>query len=470
MNTTQTLPFERAFPIFIIVFVDVLGLTLILPLLHLYGAAYGAAPAEIGLIAASFPLAQLIGVPLMGALSDRFGRKPLLLISQVSTFIGFVLLGLATSVEMILLSRIIDGILGANLATAQAALSDITDDANRVRGLGLTGAAFGLGFIFGPMMTILTLEMTNDLAAPALAAAGYSLLSIFLTLFMFRETLPPEKRRLPSPPAPSPTRGEGVALPKLFRLLLQPLLPALPPQSRNVALPKLFRLLLQPQIGVLLIVMFAQQLIFFAFETLLGLFTLSRLGLVGQSNALLFLYIGAILVMVQVRYIGKWSRRYGERKLVFFALALLAGGLLLLAMTPEQPHPFYVRKLAEFDLRAQAISTTEALVGTIAVPLPADGNNGLGGIVWLLVAILPLSIGSALIRPCLNTLITRRVSPQEFGSVLGLSAGAVSAANALAPLLGGVIFQQYGVNAPFLAGGVLLVLLWGVSIFVLRQD
>ncbi|MEO1646752.1 MAG: MFS transporter, partial [Chloroflexota bacterium] len=123
-QTTSRLDFNRALPIFVLVFVDVLGLTLILPLLHLYGAAYGATPLQIGLIAAAFPLAQLIGVPVMGALSDRFGRKPLLLISQVTTCISFVMLGLANSLALVILSRVIDGLFGANIATAQAALCD----------------------------------------------------------------------------------------------------------------------------------------------------------------------------------------------------------------------------------------------------------------------------------------------------------------------------------------------------------
>ncbi|MCU0511472.1 MAG: MFS transporter [Anaerolineae bacterium] len=425
----------RVLPVFVLVFVDVLGLTVILPLLHLYAAAYGASPAEIGLVAAAFPLAQLIGVPVMGALSDRFGRKPLLLLSQVSTCIGFLLLALAGSLEMILLARLIDGLFGANLATAQAALSDITDEQNRTRALGLTGAAFGLGFIFGPMIAILTLEMTANLMAPALSAAGYSFLSILLTLFIFKETLPPERRR-------TVAAGRG-------------------------AVP--LRLLQNPLLLLLLLLMFAQQLIFFGFESLMGLFTLSRLGLLGQANALLFLFIGLLLVLVQVRYIGRWSQRYGERRLVLLALALIGGGLLLFATTPAQPHPFYLQRNAAFDLRDQAQSATEAMIGDLEVPLPADGNNGVGGILWLLAALVPLSIGAGLIRPCLNSLMTQRVSPQQYGAVLGLSAGAVSAANAAAPLLGGVIFQAQGVAAPFLLGGVLMLALLALSGPALRH-
>ncbi|KXK22814.1 MAG: major facilitator superfamily transporter [Chloroflexi bacterium OLB15] len=134
--TSKGLTFDRVVPIFTIVFVDVLGLTVILPLLHLYAAAYGATPLQIGLVAAAFPLAQLIGVPVMGALSDRFGRKPLLLISQITTCISFLMLAAATSLEMIILSRVVDGLFGANLATAQAAMTDISDEQSRSRAWG----------------------------------------------------------------------------------------------------------------------------------------------------------------------------------------------------------------------------------------------------------------------------------------------------------------------------------------------
>src|SRR5690606_30371630 len=123
--TPKQFTFERVLPIFALTFVDVLGLTIILPLLHLYAAAFGASPLQIGLAAAAFPLAQLIGVPVMGALSDRYGRKPLLLISQVSTCASFIMLAAANSLELVILSRVIDGIFGANIATAQAAITDL---------------------------------------------------------------------------------------------------------------------------------------------------------------------------------------------------------------------------------------------------------------------------------------------------------------------------------------------------------
>jgi len=441
-NPTQSnstpLDMRRVIPIFLLVFVDMLGLTVILPLLHIYAATYGATPLQIGIVTASFPLAQLMGVPMMGALSDRFGRKPLLLISQATTCISFIILAMAGSLEMIILSRLLDGIFGANISTAQAALSDITDKSNRTRGLGITGAAFGLGFIFGPLIAILTFELTDSLAIPALTAAIYSFVSLLITWRMFDETLPPEKRG------------------QTNRVSISPFI--------------ILRYLAKPQIRLLLILMFAQQIIFFGYESLLGLFTLSQLGFLGQGNAFIFLMIGILLVMVQTRFIGKWSARYGERRLVIGAMGLLTIGLLLTGTTPNQPHPFYVRELVAKDLLSQVPSGTEAVIGDIGVQLPENGNNGVGGVIWLLLAIVPISVGAGLIRPSINSLITQNVNEQEYGQALGVSSSLVSAANASAPLIGGLIFQTYGATAPFIIGGILMGGLVIVSIGFLRVN
>lgn len=437
--SSKRFSFERAVPIFALTFVDVLGLTVILPLLHLYAAAYGASPLQIGLVAAAFPLAQLIGVPVMGALSDRYGRKPLLLTSQVSTFISFLMLAAATSLEMVILSRIIDGVFGANLATAQAAITDMTDDETRAQGLGLTGAAFGLGFLFGPAISLFALEFSNSLAMPALIAAGYSLLSIFLTLFAFKETLPPAARR----------NADFRRLTVLFSGL---------------------RMLRRPQLSPLLVLMFMQQVVFFAFESLLGLFVLSRLGLLGTGSALIFIYVGFILVYVQARLIGRWSRKYGEHRVVLVALGCLAVGLLLVAATPDQPHPLYLARKVEIALRDLAPNATEAIIGDIPITLPLDSNRGFGGVLWFAVALIPLAVGAGLIRPSLNSLMVKQSPPGETGAVLGVSAAFVSLADAVAPLLGGLLFQVYGASVPFAIGGLVMAGLFLVSLRLLRPQ
>jgi len=224
----------------------------------------------------------------------------------------------------------------------------------------------------------------------------------------------------------------------------------------------------RPGLGVLLLLMFAQQVIFFGFEALLGLFTLSRLGLLGQGNALIFLLVGGVLVYVQVRRIGPWSRKYGEHRLVQMSLALLALGLLLFAMTPERPQPFYVRQIVLDELRNQAPTSTQTIIGDIAVDLPEDGNNGITGVLWVLLAVVPVAVGAGLIRPSLNSLMTRYAGPRDYGSILGVSTAFVSAANAIAPLLGGLLFQTYGSTIPFLVGGVLMAALALISFRVVR--
>ncbi|MFO7321862.1 MAG: MFS transporter [Chloroflexota bacterium] len=430
--SSHGLSYQRALPIIILTFVDVLGLTIVVPLLHLYASVYNATPLQVGLVATAFPLAQLIGVPMMGALSDRYGRKPLLLISQIATCISFLMLAAATSLEMVILSRVVDGIFGANFATAQAAMTDLTDEKTRAQGLGLTGAAFGVGFILGPAIALFALEFTDSLAAPALTAALYSLISIFLTVFIFRETLPASHRK----------GGKPDLMPVLFNAI---------------------HMLRRPQINPLLLLMFLQQIAFFAFESLLGLFMLTRLGFLGTGSALVFIYIGFILIYVQGRLIGRWSRRYGDRKVMIMALGLLAAGLLLVGLTPEQPHPLYVRPRAAAELQELMPSSTEAIIGDIETPLPDDSRRGFGGLGWFLVALIPVGLGAGMLRPALNSLMTKRVHPRETGAVLGVSASLSSLANAIAPLAGGWAFQMYGPSAPFLAGGMLLALLFALS-------
>lgn len=431
------LTFDRWLPIFALTFVDVLGLTIILPLLHLYAAVFGASPLEVLLTAAAFPLAQLVGVPVMGALSDRFGRKPLLIVSQVTTCISFVMLGLAQSLTMVVVSRMFDGLFGANLATAQAAMADLTDDSTRAQGLGVTGAAFGFGFLLGPAIAILSLEAADSLALPAFIAAAYSFISILITVFAFKETLPPEKRRRAS----SVTRSPLAA----------------------------FNLVRDRRLTALLVLMFAQQVVFFGFEALLGLFTLNRAGMLGQANALLFVWVGLLLVGVQARGVGRLARRYGARNLMLIALGALTVGLFVLAFTPQQAHPFYITRIVEREIASLAPTATEAVIGTLHVPLPPETGRGIGAVLWLVVGVVPVALGAGLVRPAINTLITQRVGEARYGQALGASAAMVSLANAAAPLLAGVLFQSHGATAPFLAGAVAMAVIAGAAALLVRE-
>src|SRR4030095_4343264 len=154
---TEKLDFKRILPVIVIILVDLIGLSIIIPLLPLFAARFGANAFVIGILQATYPLMQFIGAPILGRLSDHFGRKPILIISQIGTLAGFVLLGFANSLWLLFLSRIIDGLSGANISTAQAAVADSTTEKTRTQGLGLIGAAFGVGFILGPIIAYIVL-------------------------------------------------------------------------------------------------------------------------------------------------------------------------------------------------------------------------------------------------------------------------------------------------------------------------
>src|SRR5215216_2687428 len=165
MSTPETvaenLDFKRILPIVVIVFVDLLGLSIIIPLLPLFAARFSATPLVIGILQAAYPLMQFIGAPILGRLSDRLGRKPILIASQLGTLAGFILLGFANTLWLLFLSRIIDGLSGANISTAQAAIADSTNEKTRTQGLGLVGAAFGLGFVLGPVIAFIVLAASG---------------------------------------------------------------------------------------------------------------------------------------------------------------------------------------------------------------------------------------------------------------------------------------------------------------------
>ncbi len=175
-------------PIFLIVSVDVLGLTIILPLLPFYAEHYGASPAVVGLLVSLYAFCQLIAGPMLGRMSDHMGRRPLLLVSQVGTFIGFLILAYAQSLWMIFLSRAIDGLTAGNLSLAQAYISDVTKPEDRAKSFGLIGIAFGMGFLIGPGLSGFLSKY--GYVYPILVAAGLSATSIVCTYFLLPAVTP----------------------------------------------------------------------------------------------------------------------------------------------------------------------------------------------------------------------------------------------------------------------------------------
>lgn len=440
-NQVEKLDYSKIIPVFVIILIDLLGLTIIIPLLSLYAASYGANAATIGVLGAVYPAAQVVGAPFLGRLSDRFGRKPILIVSQMGTLIGFLLLGFAGSLWMLFLSRLLDGLSGANIATAQAVITDSTTEKTRTQGLGLVGAAFGLGFVVGPVISFLSLSIShNNFHVPAFIAAGFSLISILLTIFILKETHP---------------RGLRVTL----------------NTKREFRLSLLLQTLRMPLVGFLLVLIFIQQLAFGGFQQMLSLFTLNKLGLDASGNSIIFVFVGFVVIAVQGYFIGKWSRKFGEVKLIRFGLIALTAGLILTSLTPRIPPPWYSRQAVENQLTGERNLPGETPpVKNLQIPLPPEGNQGWLGIVWLMAAMVPAAVGGGVLQPSINSLLTRSVSVQNVGGTLGLSAALLSAANATAPLIGGVLFQSINSSAPYLFGAILILLVFPFTFRGLREQ
>src|SRR5450432_198748 len=170
-------------PIFLIVVVDILGLTIMLPLLPFYAEKFGASPSVVGLLVSVYALCQLIAGPILGQISDRIGRKPVLTFSQMGTFVGFLVLAYAPSLAFVFVGRIIDGLTAGNLSIAQAYIADVTASKNRAKAFAVIGIAFGIGFLIGPGASGY-LTSHYSFRVPILCAAGLSLLSILGTTFL----------------------------------------------------------------------------------------------------------------------------------------------------------------------------------------------------------------------------------------------------------------------------------------------
>jgi DHA1 family tetracycline resistance protein-like MFS transporter len=173
--------------IFLTIFVNLIGFGIIIPLLPYYAEQFGASPLVIGLLFAIYSLCQLLAAPALGDLSDRWGRRPILIFSLLGTVVSFVMLAMAHSIVMLFLARIVDGLSGGNISTARAYVADVTEPKDRARAFGLIGAAFGLGFIMGPALSGMLARVSYT--APIWAAAGLTLVAAVMALVWLPETV-----------------------------------------------------------------------------------------------------------------------------------------------------------------------------------------------------------------------------------------------------------------------------------------
>jgi multidrug resistance protein len=283
--------------VFVTVFIDLVGFGLIIPLLPFYAEHFGATALTVGMLSTSFSLMQFIFAPIWGRLSDRVGRRPIILFGLFGSFLSYLAFASVSSLTLLFAARIFAGIAGANIPTAQAVMADITTPENRAKGMGLVGAAFGLGFIFGPAIGGFLSRW--GYAAPPLFAAALSILNFSFAWFRLPETLKPEHR----------------AVERVGRL-----------DALNKALAR-------PHLPLLLLTGFLTVGSFSVFESTFALFAERRYQFTAANIGYIFAFVGVILVIVQGVLVGRVTKAVGEHHLVPVSLSIVAIGLLMIPAT-----------------------------------------------------------------------------------------------------------------------------------------
>ena len=285
--------------IFLTIFVNLVGFGIIIPLLPFYAQTFGASPLTIGLLFASFSLSQLVAAPILGDLSDRWGRRPVLIFSLVGTVVSFVMLAVANSLFMLFAARIVDGLSGGNITTARAYIADITTEENRAKAYGLLGAAFGLGFIVGPALGAAFSHISYT--APIWAAAVITVVATTLAVFWLPETV----HR-----ADAGGRAPWRAVVESWHL---------------------------PHLRVLFTIDFMYWAAFAVYQTTFALFGARRFAFDAAHTGYLLSIFGFLGVVVQGGMVGPVVKSLGERRTLSLGLACAAIGWGGSAMTHSLP-------------------------------------------------------------------------------------------------------------------------------------
>jgi DHA1 family tetracycline resistance protein-like MFS transporter len=404
--------------LFLVVFIDLLGFGILIPVIPLYAQAFGANEFVGSLLIATYSLFQFLGAPVLGRLSDERGRRPVLLLSLFGSVLAWTLFGIAgelgpllgatNGLVVLFLARALAGAMGGNIATANAYIADVTPPEDRAKGLGILGAAFGLGFVFGPAIAGVVsgpaaLNLLRGVLPAAVPVSEFTIPS-FTAALLTGLNLVLAFVVLPEPPRRADAR-------------------AAPEESR---LTELYEAVTSPGVGPLILSFFLASFAFSAFESQFIFLTNDRLGYGTAANAVLLTYIGVLIAIIQGGLVGPLTDRFGEYRLAVGGAAIQAAALALV--------PF---------------STSWTFVPPIGPVAP--------GAVALAIVATPLAFGNALTNVSLNALVSLNAGDDEQGGAFGLTQSAGSLARTFGPALAGFLYVTVAYWTPFVVAGVLFL-------------
>ncbi len=285
----------------LIAFINSLSLTILIPIIYLYGKEFGLSDFQTSLLFSIYSLAQFLATPIIGKLSDRFGRKPLLIISLAGTVIANFIAGTATTAAVLFIARLLDGITGGNNSVAQAVISDVTNQENRARGFGIFGAAFGLGFILGPATSLVAQQIS--LGTSFLVSGVIALVALLITIFFLPETIKNKAERAHN----------------IFDLGLGNLV-------KGLAIPKL---------GILLVINFFIGTTFTIFTYALQPYYINVLNQTVESLTLIFVLFGVLSLLMQTEGVRILTRKFSLITILFLALFVRSLSFVLMPIWPS---------------------------------------------------------------------------------------------------------------------------------------
>ncbi|MEX0945122.1 MAG: MFS transporter [Balneolaceae bacterium] len=407
--------------VFLVVVIDLLGFGIVLPLLPFYAQEFAASAVMIGLLYSVYSFMQLIFSPIWGSWSDRIGRRPIMLLSTFGAVIAYTIFGLAESLSVLFFSRIVAGTMGGNISTAQAYIADVTDSENRARGMGLIGAAFGIGFVIGPALATALIHPSfhefvgsigfvqfaewmseNRFALPGFFAAFLSFCSFLMVLFKLPETVDTSIKR------EVVYRRPSVFTPHFWRLLAD--------QKGKSARGYLIPLI----IGFFLL-SFGESSLYSAFP----LFAESQLGMTAEEVGIQFFYIGIIAVIVQGFLIKPLTTYFAEEKLFMVGNVLMVIGLGLIPL-------------------AHNMLTLAVFLGVMA-------------------------LGKSLNTPTITSLISKEAESDNVGAVMGASQGLSGLGRMIGPTWGGALFSVY-FGLPFAATALIVATTIWIALGLISKE